>query len=165
VKIFDDNDNELEPFQVGEIVLRGANLMKGYAKNEEATEKAFRSGWFHSNDLGYKDEEGFFYIVDRKSDMIIRGGENIYPREIDEALYQHPKVKDAATIGVADELYGEEVKSFVVLKDGEGATEEEIIAYCRQRLADIKSPKTVAFLEDIPKGPTGKLLKKALRER
>jgi long-chain acyl-CoA synthetase len=165
VKIFDDNDRELAPLEVGEIVLRGANLMKGYYKNEEANEKAFRSGWFHSNDLGYRDDEGFFYIVDRKSDMIIRGGENIYPREIDEALYQHPKVKDAATIGVPDALYGEEVKSFIVLKDGQSATQEEIIAYCRERLADFKCPKTIAFVEDIPKGPTGKLLKKALRER
>lgn len=164
VKIFDDSDCEIPPHQVGEIVLRGANLMKGYYQNDEATEKAFRSGWFHTNDLGYRDEEGFFYIVDRKSDMIIRGGENIYPREIDETLYQHPKVKDAATIGVPDQLFGEEVKSFIVLKDGESATEEEMIAYCRERLADFKCPKTVAFLDDIPKGPTGKLLKKALRE-
>jgi long-chain acyl-CoA synthetase len=164
VKIFDDSDCELAPDQVGEIVLRGANLMKGYYQNDEATEKAFRSGWFHTNDLGYKDQEGFFYIVDRKSDMIIRGGENIYPREIDETLYQHPKVKDAATIGVPDELFGEEVKSFLVLKDGESASEEEIIAYCRQHLADFKCPKTIAFLDDIPKGPTGKLLKKSLRE-
>jgi long-chain acyl-CoA synthetase len=164
VKIFDDSDCEISPNQVGEIVLRGANLMKGYYQNDEATEKAFRSGWFHTNDLGYKDEEGFFYIVDRKSDMIIRGGENIYPREIDETLYQHPKVKDAATIGVPDQLFGEEVKSFIVLKDGENASEEEIIAYCREHLADFKCPKTVAFLDDIPKGPTGKLLKKSLRE-
>ena len=164
VKIFDDADCELAPYQVGEIVLRGANLMKGYYKNEEATRKAFRSGWFHSSDLGYQDEEGFFYIVDRKSDMIIRGGENIYPREIDEALYQHAKVKDAATIGIPDELFGEQVKAFIVLKEGEQATEEEIIAYCRERLADFKCPKTIAFLDDIPKGPTGKLLKKTLRE-
>jgi long-chain acyl-CoA synthetase len=164
VKIFDDSDRELAPHQVGEIVLRGANLMKGYYQNNEATEKAFRSGWFHTNDLGYQDEEGFFYIVDRKSDMIIRGGENIYPREIDEVLYQHPKVKDAATVGVADELFGEEVKSFIVLKDGEPATEEEMIAYCRKHLADFKCPKTIAFLDDLPKGPTGKLLKKELRE-
>lgn len=163
VKIFDDADRELAANQVGEIVLRGANLMKGYYRNEEATEKAFRSGWFHTNDLGYKDDDGFFYIVDRKSDMIIRGGENIYPREIDEALYQHAKVKDAATIGVPDELFGEEVKSFIVLKDGEHATEEELIAHCRARLADFKCPKSIAFLDDIPKGPTGKLLKKELR--
>jgi acyl-CoA synthetase (AMP-forming)/AMP-acid ligase II len=165
VKIFDDDDRELAPHQVGEIVLRGANLMKGYYQNDEATARAFRSGWFHTNDLGYRDEEGFFYIVDRKSDLIIRGGENIYPREIDEILYQHAKVKDAATIGVPDPLFGEEVKSFLVLKDGESASEEEIIAYCRQQLADFKCPKSIAFLDDIPKGPTGKLLKKELRAR
>ena len=164
VKIFDDDDNELPPGVVGEIVLRGANIMKGYYKDAEANAKAFRSGWFHTGDLGYQDEEGFFTIVDRKSDMIIRGGENIYPREIDEVLYQHPKVKDAATIGIPDALYGEEVKSFIVLREGESATEEEMIAYCLQHLADFKCPKTVAFLEDIPKGPTGKLLKKRLRE-
>jgi long-chain acyl-CoA synthetase len=162
VKVFDDDDRELGPGKVGEIVLRGPNLMKAYYRNEQATETAFRSGWFHTGDLGYRDEEGFFYIVDRKSDMIIRGGENIYPREIDEVLYRHPKVKDAATVGVKDELYGEEVKSFVVLKDGMPATEEEILEFCRQELADFKCPKSVVFLKDIPKGPTGKLLKREL---
>jgi long-chain acyl-CoA synthetase len=162
MRILDDKDGELGPNQVGEIALRGSNLMKGYYKNETATREAFRSGWFHSGDLGYRDEDGFFYIVDRKSDMIIRSGENIYPREIDEVLYQHPKVKDAATIGVAHALYGEEVKSFVVLRDHCEATEEEIIEFCRARLADFKCPKTIEFLKDIPKGPTGKLLKREL---
>ena len=162
MRIFDDKDDELGPNQVGEIVMRGSNLMKGYYKNEAATREAFRSGWFHSGDLGYRDKDGFFYIVDRKSDMIIRGGENIYPREIDEVLYQHPQVKDAATIGVTDALYGEEVKSFVVLRDDCEATEEEILEFCRARLADFKCPKTIEFLEDIPKGPTGKLLKREL---
>jgi long-chain acyl-CoA synthetase len=162
MKIFDDRDRELPAGQIGEIVLRGSNIMKGYYRNEAATREAFRSGWFHTNDLGYRDEDGFFYVVDRKSDMIIRGGENIYPREIDEALYQHPAVKDAATIGIPDPLYGEEVKSFVVLKEGARASEEEIIAFCRQRLADFKCPRRVEFLEEIPKGPTGKLLKREL---
>jgi long-chain acyl-CoA synthetase len=126
---------------------------------------AFRSGWFHTGDLGYRDEEGFFYVVDRKSDMIIRGGENIYPREIDEVLYQHPKIKDAAAVGVPDRLYGEEVKAFVALREGCDATEQEIIDFCRTQLADFKCPKTVAFVEDIPKGPTGKLLKRELTTR
>ncbi len=162
MRVFDDKDGALGPNQVGEIVLRGSNLMKGYYKNDPATHEAFRSGWFHSGDLGYRDEDGFFYVVDRKSDMIIRGGENIYPREIDEVLYQHPKVKDAATIGVAHALYGEEVKSFVVLRDDCEATEEEVLEFCRARLADFKCPKTIEFLEDIPKGPTGKLLKREL---
>jgi long-chain acyl-CoA synthetase len=165
MNVFDDHDHELAPHQVGEIVMRGANLMKGYYKNDAATREAFRSGWFHTGDLGYRDDEGFYYVVDRKSDMIIRGGENIYPREIDEVLYEHPKVKDAATIGVPDELYGEEVKSFVVLRDGCEATEEEIMTHCRDRLADYKCPKAVAFLDDIPKGPTGKLLKRELAKQ
>jgi long-chain acyl-CoA synthetase len=163
VKVFDEQDRELEPGEVGEIVLRGPNIMKGYYHNEAATREAFRSGWFHTGDLGYKDADGFFYIVDRKSDMIIRGGENIYPREIDEVLYQHPKVKDAATVGVPDALFGEEVKSFVVLGEGHRATEQELIDFCLERLADFKCPKSIEFLDDIPKGPTGKLLKRELQ--
>jgi acyl-CoA synthetase (AMP-forming)/AMP-acid ligase II len=162
VRVFDDNDLELAPHQVGEIVLRGPNIMKGYYKNEAATREAFRSGWFHTGDLGYRDEDAFFYVVDRKSELIIRAGENIYPREIDEVLYQHPKVKDAVTVGVPHELYGEEVKSFVVLREGEQMAEHEIVEFCRERLADFKCPKSVEFVEDIPKGPTGKLLKREL---
>ncbi len=162
LKIFDDDDRELGTGEVGEIVLRGENLLKGYFKNPEATAKAFRSGWFHSGDVGYRDADGFLFIVDRKSDMIIRAGENIYPREIDEVLYQHPAVQDAATIGVADKLYGEEVKAFVVLREGSAATEAELIAHCRAHLADFKCPKTIEFLKEIPKGPTGKLLKREL---
>ena len=164
VKVFDDSDRELGPGEVGEIVLRGPNIMKGYYHDEAATREAFRSGWFHTGDLGYKDADGFFYVVDRKSDMISRGGENIYPREIDEVLYQHPKVKDAATVGVRDALFGEEVKSFVVLVEGQRATEQELLDFCRERLADFKCPKTVEFLDDIPKGPTGKLLKRELQD-
>lgn len=162
VRIFDENGKQVGSHQVGEIVLRGPNIMKSYYKNATATQEAFLSGWFHTGDLGYRDEDGFFYVVDRKSDMIIRAGENIYPREIDEVLYQHPKVRDAATIGVPHELYGEEVKSFVAPREGEEITEREIIEFCRERLADFKCPKTVEFVEDIPKGPTGKLLKREL---
>jgi long-chain acyl-CoA synthetase len=166
VRVFDDSDREVGVGEVGEIVLRGPNIMKGYYKNEEATREAFLSGWFHTGDLGYRDEDGFFYIVDRKSDMIIRAGENIYPREIDEVLYQHPNVQDAATIGVNHHLYGEEVKSFVVLREGsQQTTEEEILSFCRERLADFKCPKSIEFLEEIPKGPTGKLLKRELATR
>jgi len=162
VKVFDETDRELGVGEVGEIVLRGPNIMKGYYKNEAANSEAFRSGWFHTGDLGCQDEDGFFYVVDRKSDMIIRGGENIYPREIDEVLYQHPKVQDAATVGVKDDLYGEEVKSFIVLRDGEQSSEEEILGFCSERLADFKCPKSIEFLDEIPKGPTGKLLKREL---
>ncbi|HYP53724.1 MAG TPA: long-chain fatty acid--CoA ligase, partial [Pyrinomonadaceae bacterium] len=131
-------------------------------KNDEATRRAFRAGWFHTGDVGFRDADGFFHIVDRKSDMIIRGGENIYPREIDEVLYQHPAVAAAAAVGVPDELYGEEVAAFVTLREGRTATAEEIIAHCRARLADFKCPKTVRFLAEMPKGPTGKVLKREL---
>ncbi|MDT5124110.1 MAG: long-chain acyl-CoA synthetase [Acidobacteriota bacterium] len=162
MKVVDDDDHEVADGELGEIVLRGENILKGYYKNAEATTRAFRHGWFHTGDIGYKDADGFFYIVDRKSDMIIRGGENIYPREIDEVLYQHETVAAAATIGVPDPLYGEEVAAFIVLKEGEQANEEEIIAFCREHLADYKCPKSVRFVADIPKGPTGKLLKREL---
>ena len=164
MRVVDDDDKEVADGQLGEIVLRGENILKGYYRNPAATATAFRNGWFHTGDVGYRDAEGFFFIVDRKSDMIIRGGENIYPREIDEVLYQHPAVAAAATIGVPDQLYGEEVAAFIVLKEGGEATEEEIVAFCRARLADYKCPKTVRFVKEIPKGPTGKLLKRELRE-
>jgi long-chain acyl-CoA synthetase len=162
MKVFDDDDNEVTDGELGEIVLRGENILKGYYKNAEATEIAFRNGWFHTGDIGYRDKDGFFYIVDRKSDMIIRGGENIYPREIDEVLYQHPSVAAAATIGVPDPLYGEEVAAFVVLKEGQSASEENLITHCQTELADYKCPKTIRIVKDIPKGPTGKLLKREL---
>src|ERR1044072_112561 len=160
--VFDEEDRPVPDGELGEIVLRGDNIFKAYFKNEEATEKAFRSGWFHTGDIGYRSPDVFFYIADRKSDMIIRGGENIYPREIDELLFSHPAVSSAAVIGVRDELYGEEVAAFVVLKDGAEVTEDEVMNFCRERLADFKCPKTVHFLTDIPKGPTGKLLRREL---
>jgi long-chain acyl-CoA synthetase len=162
MRVVDEEDSEVPDGTLGEIVLRGENILKGYHKNPEATSVAFRNGWFHSGDVGYRDADGFYYIVDRKSDMIIRGGENIYPREIDEVLYQHPAIAAAAAIGVPDPLYGEDVAAFIVLKSGTEATEEEIIAFCSTRLADYKCPKTVRFVEEIPKGPTGKLLKREL---
>jgi len=162
MKIFNENDNEVPIGELGEIVLRGENIFKGYFKNEAATKNAFRNGWFHTGDIGYKDADGFFYIADRKSDMIIRGGENIYPREIDELLYTHPAIESAAVIGVPDELYGEEVAAFVVLKTGETASEEDLINFCKTHLADFKCPKRVYFVDDIPKGATGKLLKREL---
>ncbi|HXD30279.1 MAG TPA: long-chain-fatty-acid--CoA ligase [Pyrinomonadaceae bacterium] len=165
MKVVDDNDNDVPDGSLGEIVLRGENILKGYYKNPSANETAFRSGWFHTGDIGYRDPEGFFYIVDRKSDMIIRGGENIYPREIDEVLYAHPAVAAAATIGVPDQLYGEEVAAFVVAKEGSNVTEEDLIGFCREHLADYKCPKSIHLVSDIPKGPTGKLLKRELAQR
>lgn len=160
--VVDEEDREVPFGDLGEIVLRGENILKGYYRNADANDQAFRNGWFHTGDVGYRDAEGFYYIVDRKSDMIIRGGENIYPREIDEALYQHPSVAAAATIGIPDKLYGEEVTAFVVLKNGSQVTEEDLLAHCREQLADYKCPKTIHIVAEIPKGPTGKLLKREL---
>ena len=162
MRVVDDEDREVPDGELGEIVLRGENILKGYYKNEAANTAAFRNGWFHTGDIGYRDADGFFFIVDRKSDMIIRGGENIYPREIDEVLYQHPDIAAAAAVGVPDNLYGEEVAAVVVLKPGASTSEQDIIDYCKARLADFKCPKTVHFVDDIPKGPTGKLLKREL---
>jgi long-chain acyl-CoA synthetase len=162
MRVVDEQDREVTDGSLGEIVLRGENILKGYYKNPDATATAFRNGWFHTGDIGYRDSEGFYFIVDRKSDMIIRGGENIYPREIDEVLYQHPAVAAAAVVGVPDELYGEDVAAFVVLRDDASITEDELKEFCRQQLADYKCPKTVRFVKEIPKGPTGKLLKREL---
>jgi len=162
MRVVDDDDRDVPDGSLGEIVLRGENILKGYYKNPDATAAAFHNGWFHTGDIGYRDADGFYYIVDRKSDMIIRGGENIYPREIDEVLYQHPSVAAAAAVGVPDDLYGEEVAAVIVLKDGAEASPQDIIDFCKSRLADYKCPKTVHFVDDIPKGPTGKLLKREL---
>ena len=162
MRVVDENDKDVEDGTLGEIVLRGENILKGYYKNPTATAEAFRNGWFHTGDIGYRDRDGFYFIVDRKSDMIIRGGENIYPREIDEVLYQHPAIASAAAVGMPDDLYGEEVTAFVVLKESTSATVEEIITFCQERLADYKCPKTIRIVKEIPKGPTGKLLKREL---
>ncbi|HYC76634.1 MAG TPA: long-chain-fatty-acid--CoA ligase [Planctomycetota bacterium] len=162
--ILDDENRPMPDGEMGEICIRGDNVMSGYYKMPEATARAFEGGWFHSGDLGFRDADGFYYIRDRKKDMIIRGGENIYPREIDEVLYKHPKIRDAATIGVPNAVYGEEVKSYVVVKEGESLEAGEVLRYCRDHLADYKCPKSVAFVDEIPKGPSGKLLRRALRD-
>ena len=165
MRVVDEDDREVADGTLGEIVLRGENILKGYYKNPQETATAFRNGWFHTGDIGYRDKDGFYYIVDRKSDMIIRGGENIYPREIDEVLYQHPSIAAAAVVGIPDELYGEEVAAFIVLKDNATVTEDEIVEFCSQRLANYKCPKTIRFVREIPKGPTGKLLKRELAKQ
>ena len=163
VRIVDDQDRDLPVGEVGEVICRGPNVMKGYYKDEEATREVLRGGWLHTGDLARRDEEGFLYIVDRKKDMIISGGENIYPREIEEVLFNHPKIEEAAVIGVPDPLWGESVKAIIVLKRGETMTEEEVIEYCKGHLASYKKPKWVEFMEGLPRNPSGKVLKTLLR--
>lgn len=163
VKIFDTEDNELPAGEVGEIVIRGFNIMKGYYERPEATAEAFRGGWFHSGDMGKKDEDGYLFIVDRKKDMIIRGGFNVYPREVEEVLYSHPAVNEAAVIGVPDDQYGEEIKAFVALKSE--ATEEDLLRFCKENLSATKYPRQYEILPELPKGSTGKILRRELRGR
>jgi long-chain acyl-CoA synthetase len=136
--------------------------MLGYHKLAEETARALRNGFLHTGDIGYVDDEGHFYIVDRKKEMIIRGGENISPREIEEVLYAHPSVQDAAVIGIPDPIWGEEVKAFVVPRPDRASSADELLAFCRVHLADFKMPKTLEFLAEMPKGATGKILKKEL---
>lgn len=164
MRVVDDDDRELGPGEVGEIVIMGPNIMKGYLNKPEATAEAMRNGWFHTGDLAYRDEDGYFYIVDRKKDMILKSGYNVYPREVEEVLYRHPAVAEAAVIGVPDPIKGEEVKAYVVLKDGFAATEEELIGHCRELVAPYKCPKYVELLPALPKSATGKILRRELRD-
>ncbi|MEN8243469.1 MAG: long-chain fatty acid--CoA ligase [Thermodesulfobacteriota bacterium] len=164
-RIVDTHDNDVPQGQVGEIIYRGPTVMKEYYKNPQATTEAMRNGWFHSGDLVKADEEGFIYVVDRLKDIIISGGENIYAVEVEETLYSHPAVLEAAVIGVPDPKWEEAVKAIVVLKEGYQATEPEIIEHCRQNLASYKKPKSVVFVDSLPKNATGKVLKFKLREQ
>ncbi|MBH52747.1 MAG: long-chain-fatty-acid--CoA ligase [Opitutaceae bacterium] len=164
LKIVDDNDQEVPQGERGEIVMRGHNIMNGYFRNSKATKEAMRNGWFHSGDLGFIDEDGDVHIVDRKKDMILRGGFNVYPREVEEVLYQHSAVMEAVVIGIPDDRYGEEVKAVISLKPDKNTNSEEIIAYCKEHLAAYKYPRHVDIMDSLPKGPTGKLLKRVLRE-
>lgn len=164
VKIVDENDNELPIGEIGEIIVQGEHVMKGYFKMPEATEETLRNGWLHTGDLGKMDEDGYVYIVDRKKDMINVGGMNVYPREIEEQLYKHPKIKEAAVVATKDELRGEIPKAVIVLKEGETADEREIKKYCLQYFANYKVPKLVEFLDELPKNATGKIDKKSLSD-
>jgi len=161
--IVDDADRPLPDGERGEIVIRGHNVMKGYWQRPDATKEALKNGWFHSGDIGVRDADGCFFIVDRKKDMILRGGFNVYPREVEEVLYAHPAVVEAAVVGVAHDSHGEEVKAVVALRAGASATPEELIAFCKERLAAYKYPRTVEIVDALPKGPTGKILKRELR--
>jgi long-chain acyl-CoA synthetase len=164
IAIFDEKDQTLPPGEIGEIVVRGDNVMLGYLNQPEATAEAMRSGWYHTGDLGYRDEDGYVYIVDRKKDMIITSGLNVYPREVEEVLYAHPAVADAAVIGLPDALRGEEVVAVVVRKPDAVVKERELMGFCRERLANYKAPRRVLFRESLPRGGTGKVVKRLLKK-
>ena len=160
----DADDNPVPNGTTGEIVARGPQLMKGYWNRPEETAEALRGGWMHTGDAGCVDDEGYLYIQDRVKDMIVSGGENVYPRVVEEVLFQHPAIADAAVIGVPDERWGETVKAIVVLRPGMNATPDEIIEFCRGKLGRFERPRSVDFADDLPRTPSGKVLKRALRE-
>jgi long-chain acyl-CoA synthetase len=164
IKIFDDDDNELPPGEPGEIVIRGPMVMKGYYNRPEETDEALRGGWLHTGDMGYLDEEGYLYLTDRKKDMIIKGGENIYPSEVEDVLFRHPDVAEVSVIGIPDEKYGEEVMAFIVKWPDKEVTGEEIISFCRDHYTKFKSPSKVKFVDSLPKSLIGKVLKKELKK-
>ena len=164
MKIVDHEMNEMPIGKTGEIVIRGHNVMKGYYKRDEANDEAFRGGWFHSGDLAYKDDDGYFFIVDRVKDMIIRGGFNVYPREVEEVLMTHPEISLAAVIGVPHEEYGEEVAAYVIPQLGSNITGKAVIAWAKKEMAAYKYPRHVEIVKNLPLGPTGKILKTELRK-
>jgi long-chain acyl-CoA synthetase len=165
IKIVDPNDGvtEVKQGERGELLIKGPQVMIGYWENPEETANQLKDGWLYTGDVAIQDEDGYIYLVDRTKDMIIASGYNIYPREIDEVLYRHPKVAEAAAVGVPDEYRGETIKAFITLKPGETATEEEIIEFCKDKLAAYKRPKIVEFRDNIPKSAVGKVLRKNLR--
>lgn len=164
MKIFDNDDKEVPQGQEGEIVLRGPMVMKGYWNQPEATVEVIKNGWLHTGDIGYVDAEGYFFITDRKKDLIIKGGENISPRAVEEVVYSHPAVAEAAVIGMQDKVYGEDIKAFVSLKPGKTATPEEIKEYCSTKLKKFFVPKEIVIMPALPKTLVGKILKKELRK-
>jgi acyl-CoA synthetase (AMP-forming)/AMP-acid ligase II len=165
IRVVDDDDKDVPVGSVGEAIYRGPTVLKEYYKNPEATREAMRNGWFHSGDMVRQDKEGFIYIVDRKKDMIVSGGENIYPAEVETAILKHPKVQEVAVIGVWDKEWGESVKAVVVPKPGEELTEQEVIKFCKQHLASYKKPKSVDLVDELPRNAMGKVLKRVLREK
>ncbi|MBY0278062.1 long-chain-fatty-acid--CoA ligase [Candidatus Binatia bacterium] len=164
VRVVDAQDRPLPPGEVGEIVARGPQMMRGYWNLPEASREALRGGWMHTGDAGRMDEEGYLYISDRVKDMIVSGGENVYPREVEEVLFQHPAIADVAVIGVPDEKWGETVKAIVVLREGASADAALILEHCQGKLAGYKRPRSVDFVDALPRNPSGKVLKRELRE-
>ncbi|MCB2188037.1 MAG: long-chain fatty acid--CoA ligase [Deltaproteobacteria bacterium] len=163
VRLVDELDRPVPPGQVGELVCRGPNVMQGYHEQPQASAEALQRGWLHTGDLAYVDEEGFYYIVDRKKDMIVSGGENIYPRELEEVLLTHPDIHDVAVVGQPDPLWGESVKAVLVRRPGSSLSEQEVVEFCRSRLASYKKPRLVEFVDELPRNPSGKVLKRQLR--
>ena len=164
VKVVDPDGRECAPGDVGEIVMRGPMIMKGYYNRPEATAESIRDGFFHSGDAGYMDQDGYLYIHDRVKDMIVSGGENVYPAEVESAIFDHEAVADVAVIGVPDDRWGETVKAVVVLKPGRSLEERSLIDFCKSRIAGFKCPSSVDFVAELPRNPTGKILKRELRE-
>ena len=164
VKIVDENDNEVQATQPGEICLKGPKVFKGYWKNPEATAEAMRGGWFHTGDIGMVDKDGFLYIMDRKKDMIISGGENIASPEVERVIYEIPGVLEAAVVGIPHPKWLEIPKAYVVLKEGAQVTKEDIVQHCSSKLAKFKVPKEIEFIDALPRNPSGKVLKRELRE-
>jgi long-chain acyl-CoA synthetase len=165
VRIVDDKDKDLGPGEVGEILVHSKQTMVEYWKKPEKTKETLVNGWLHTGDMGYYDEEGYIYIADRKKDMIISGGENVYPREVEEVLYRHPAVLEAAVIGIPDEYWVEKVHAVIALKKGKEATADEIKAFCKKNIAGYKTPKSIEFVDALPKNPAGKILKRELRDK
>jgi long-chain acyl-CoA synthetase len=165
VRCVDEAGRPVSTGTPGEVVVRGPNVMKGYFNRPEATDEAMRNGWFHTGDIGSIDQDGYLSIVDRKKDMILRGGFNVYPRELEEVILSHPAVSLAAVIGVPDERLGEEVKAYIVRKPGASLAEEELLEWMREQFAAYKYPRLIEFVDSLPIGPTGKILKRALKER
>jgi long-chain acyl-CoA synthetase len=162
MKVVDDDGAEVPSGEVGEIVIKGPNVMRGYWHRPEATAETVLNGWLHTGDMGRIDEDGYFFIVDRKKELIIRGGYNVYPREVEEVLYEHPAVREAAVLGIPNDEYGEEVGAAVSLTDGAEASPEELREYVRERVAAYKYPRAVWIVDELPKGPTGKILKREI---
>jgi acyl-CoA synthetase (AMP-forming)/AMP-acid ligase II len=165
LRIVDEQDRPVPNGTIGEIVARGPQLMQGYWNRPEETAEALRGGWMHTGDAGVLDDEGYVYVQDRVRDMIVSGGENVYPRVVEDVLFEHPAIADAAVIGVPDARWGETVKAVVVLRSGARATEDEVIDFCRGRLGGFERPRSVDFVDTLPRNPTGKVLKRLLRER
>jgi long-chain acyl-CoA synthetase len=162
-RLVDDQWNDVGEGEVGEIAIRGHNVMKGYWQRPEATQEALRDGWFRTGDMARRDDDGYYFIVDRKKDLIIRGGYNVYPREVEEVLYEHPDVIEAAVIGLPDATLGEEVCAVVALRPGASASPDELRRFAKERVAAYKYPRHVWLVEALPKGPTGKILKREIK--